>query len=138
MIRSAVSFNDSARLRSSCSGESFRYLCESDKMLVSHHSKIQVTCPSLFIAQQSTEHAPSIIPMPIWMIILHCRWPHIVASSHLHHELLVDTEFSEGGIFVVTLQGSIVPFIQTPRFGHRYPMLLCCIQSHIARKGCPP
>ena len=50
-----------------------------------------------------------IISVPMGVVVVHARRGRGVRFAHLHDELLVDPQLLVGGVFVISLQSSIVP-----------------------------
>ena len=116
IILAAVSFSDSVLEPSNCCFDSLRYLhpmrtlreyCNSQK----HYARVSCSERSRLYVESHELLLPSIISVPIRMVILHYWWSNIVTTSHLHHKLLIEMEFFICGIFVVSLKSSIMPFI---------------------------
>mmetsp|Transcript_32388 Transcript_32388/g.76185 ORF Transcript_32388/g.76185 Transcript_32388/m.76185 type:complete len:271 (+) Transcript_32388:1192-2004(+) len=66
------------------------------------------------------------------MVVFHLGWPDVVGPPHLHDQFLVQSQFFVGLVFVIPLEGSIVPFVQSPRFRDRDPVLIGRVQRHVA------
>ena len=80
-----------------------------DRIIKGHDpigSVLQGFCTTRFQLFCGEFPVSSVISMPIWVVIFHLRWSHVVGPSHLHYEFLIQSQVFVSFVFVVSLEST--------------------------------